>query len=818
MKKGFIFVETMVCIAFLGTVLLTVYASFTNVLDSAKSRLLYDDPIYLYRTYYILNFLEENGLNEYINDKFISQNNNTSYISEFGCSSAAVVGDDAAVSGDPKSEKVFCEKILQNGQWNVNHVFIMPYNVNKIVNCVNNDDIKSGAAANCRRNTALKNLSVQAVNYLYSLDGYTGSAEEDDILSLTETNDTIDPTKQIYRIVVEFKVPDKTEEYTYYDYCLKSGGTCSDFDPETSKKTTTVTRYKYYYTSLEIPNGYNQMNTGEGYNLRLTYDGNGGTWCATSDSPWILKAGTSYAVDKLNGDVLTLPAASIFRIENPHQANGICFEKENYLLIPDNEWNTRPDGSGIAVEQGAETSPLNLAQAVDCDLGDKPCSITLYANWKPKIDYTIGYDLKGGTEPSTPNPTTYTVIDTITLNPPTKGTEFFSGWTGTDLSGKTKDVTIGLGAEGDRFYEANWISCTPCSASSPYCQVTVENDVCKYTCTGDFTCKDEPDVCNTPNINCSYGGNYKNSAGMYFSTLDEALDNTDNSQTISLLVDGLIDNSTPTLTNDPPKNLTLDLNGKTLNLINTITISKGGLIIQNGTIKSSKNRTIHVKSGGNLIIGSNTGGIKTNIVNTYNATTSAKGQTIIYNEGNTNIKAATAADTVLEAGKPGQKFAKGIDVLAGATFTLTNGTIKATANTGQGATGIDSKGTTKLKGGEIYVSKLGYDSSNGGRCGICVNSGVTTISGHVKVSVTGSLSDGKDGGAIGSARNGACMLITSTSNLELTCTNESTTKAMYCIAAPYGKIRYANGHKPSVTKSGSNIKITSKNYAEGTSC
>ena len=38
MKKGFIFVETMVCIAFLGTVLLTVYASFTNVLDSAKSR------------------------------------------------------------------------------------------------------------------------------------------------------------------------------------------------------------------------------------------------------------------------------------------------------------------------------------------------------------------------------------------------------------------------------------------------------------------------------------------------------------------------------------------------------------------------------------------------------------------------------------------------------------------------------------------------------------------------------------------------------------------------------------------------------------
>ena len=81
MKKGFIFVETMVCIAFLSTVLLSVYASFTTVLDNAKTRLLYDDPIYLYRTYYILNYLEENGLTEYISEKFSSQNNNTSYIS-----------------------------------------------------------------------------------------------------------------------------------------------------------------------------------------------------------------------------------------------------------------------------------------------------------------------------------------------------------------------------------------------------------------------------------------------------------------------------------------------------------------------------------------------------------------------------------------------------------------------------------------------------------------------------------------------------------------------------------------------------------------
>lgn len=248
MKKGFIFVETMVCIAFLSSVLLTVYASFTNVLDNAKTRLMYDDPVYLYRTYFILNFLEENGLNEYINEKFSAQTNNTSYITEFGCSSVGVGLSETI------SEKAFCEKILQNGQWEVNHVFIMPYNVNKVVSCVNNEDIQSGTAANCRRNFALKNLSVQAVNYLYSLDGYTGSSE-DDTLSLTETLNNVDTSNQIYRIVVEFKVKGTTEEYTYYDYCLKNTDSCVDWNPNENKTTATITKYKYYYTSLEIPNG-----------------------------------------------------------------------------------------------------------------------------------------------------------------------------------------------------------------------------------------------------------------------------------------------------------------------------------------------------------------------------------------------------------------------------------------------------------------------------------------------------------------------------------------------------------------------------------
>lgn len=45
--KGFISVETVVVIAFLATTLLTVYSAFTTVLDNAKTRIFYDDPIYI---------------------------------------------------------------------------------------------------------------------------------------------------------------------------------------------------------------------------------------------------------------------------------------------------------------------------------------------------------------------------------------------------------------------------------------------------------------------------------------------------------------------------------------------------------------------------------------------------------------------------------------------------------------------------------------------------------------------------------------------------------------------------------------------------
>ena len=122
--KGFILVETMVVIAFLATTLLTVYSSFTTVLDNAKTRIFYDDPIYLYRTYYFLSYLERNNITEFIDTKFANTSgttSNTLSIVEFGCGALSVT----EASGG-STDTGFCESLKSS--MDINHVFIMNYN------------------------------------------------------------------------------------------------------------------------------------------------------------------------------------------------------------------------------------------------------------------------------------------------------------------------------------------------------------------------------------------------------------------------------------------------------------------------------------------------------------------------------------------------------------------------------------------------------------------------------------------------------------------------------------------------------------------
>ena len=82
-------------------------------------------------------------------------------------------------------------------------------------------------------------------------------------------------------------------------------------------------------------------------------------------------------------------------------------------------------------------------------------SITLYAKWTP-VDYTLTYDLDGGSV-ATANPETYTIeTPTFTLTNPTREGYDFAGWTGTGISGTSTRVSIARGSTGNRSYTATW--------------------------------------------------------------------------------------------------------------------------------------------------------------------------------------------------------------------------------------------------------------------------------------------------------------------------------------------------------------------------
>lgn len=69
--------------------------------------------------------------------------------------------------------------------------------------------------------------------------------------------------------------------------------------------------------------------------------------------------------------------------------------------------------------------------------------------------YCIKYTLDGGTMSGAPETYTENSAD-ITLPQPTKADYRFTGWTGTDLTAPTMEVTIPTGSKGDREYTANW--------------------------------------------------------------------------------------------------------------------------------------------------------------------------------------------------------------------------------------------------------------------------------------------------------------------------------------------------------------------------
>lgn len=57
MKKGFVFIETIITVVILSTSLIYLYGSYSSIINNEEARVYYDDPSYIYKTSYIRDFL-----------------------------------------------------------------------------------------------------------------------------------------------------------------------------------------------------------------------------------------------------------------------------------------------------------------------------------------------------------------------------------------------------------------------------------------------------------------------------------------------------------------------------------------------------------------------------------------------------------------------------------------------------------------------------------------------------------------------------------------------------------------------------------------
>jgi uncharacterized repeat protein (TIGR02543 family) len=119
-------------------------------------------------------------------------------------------------------------------------------------------------------------------------------------------------------------------------------------------------------------------------------------------------------------------------------------------------------------------------------------NVTITATWTP-VNYTISYNLDGGSVVGV-NPTSYTIESApITLINPVKDGYDFAGWTGTGLDAATKNVIIATGNTGNRSYTATWTKKTY-TVSITGGGVTADSYTPEYGDNVVLTIMDDPDA------------------------------------------------------------------------------------------------------------------------------------------------------------------------------------------------------------------------------------------------------------------------------------------------------------------------------------
>lgn len=169
-NKGFIFVETIMVITIMIISLVMIYTSFSKLLINEKRRASYNDTSYIYRTYYIENFLVSLNLDDYIKRHLIDSQ---TVIYEFKCDNTLfnLINEDGSENTNEFNKRIACEKITNTNFYNVNRIYITKYDVSDLKKCMTETGKK-----NCNKETkdALSSMNNSAIQYIKNLSGKNG--------------------------------------------------------------------------------------------------------------------------------------------------------------------------------------------------------------------------------------------------------------------------------------------------------------------------------------------------------------------------------------------------------------------------------------------------------------------------------------------------------------------------------------------------------------------------------------------------------------------------------------------------------------------
>ena len=194
-KKGFVFVETIIVIAIIMTILLSLYASFISILNQERRNTTFDDVTYIYRTFYIEDFLVSLNLEKYIEDHLETPNSagKMPLLAMFTCHDDSLYNlrdENGNSNGEEAAKKSYCESLIDGGKLEIESIYITRYNVKDLTDCMNKDN-----SIVCASNEELRNLSPGAIGYFRTLSGDEADA---------------------YRLTIEYKtLIDKKEHYLY---------------------------------------------------------------------------------------------------------------------------------------------------------------------------------------------------------------------------------------------------------------------------------------------------------------------------------------------------------------------------------------------------------------------------------------------------------------------------------------------------------------------------------------------------------------------------------------------------------------------------